>query len=240
MGATGEVIRMKLPQWTWVSDLLGRIGIVVFFAQGAAAKSQAIYQSLVAWWAASPAFEPLHLLSEMACLAFLLLVVATTIVRLKPLRSAEGLEPRLTALAGTFAMVFLVLLPPTITLPSEIKVLALCLTLTGFSLSAYVLYWLGRSFSIMAEARRLVTGGPYALVRHPLYVVEEIAVIGVLLLNLSLPAILLIGFQWMMQLRRMRHEERVLAQAFPEYEAYAAVTPRILPRLFARPVRKLA
>ncbi|MGH6854670.1 MAG: methyltransferase family protein [Aestuariivirga sp.] len=231
---------MKLPQWTWAGDLLGRIGIVVLFANGAWVKSLAIYHALRDWGNASPDFEALRLLSEVACLAFLVLIVTTTIVRLKPLGSAEGIEPRFTALAGTFTMGFLVLLPPTIALPPAFEVFALCLTLAGFSLSAYVLYWLGRSFSIMAEARRLVTSGPYAIVRHPLYVVEEIAVLGILLLNLSLPAILLITVQWTLQMRRMFNEERVLARAFSEYAAYAAETPRFIPRWPARPARKPA
>ncbi|MBC8036810.1 MAG: isoprenylcysteine carboxylmethyltransferase family protein [Rhizobiales bacterium] len=231
---------MKAPQWAWAGDLLGRIGIVVLFASAASAKTQIIYRAVRDWFASSPDFEMLPLLSEVANLAFLILIVTTTIVRLKPLRSAEGIEPRVTALAGTFAMVFLVLLPPAIPLLPPFKVFALCLMMIGFSLSAYVLYWLGRSFSIMAEARRLVTSGPYAVVRHPLYVVEEIAVLGVLLLNLSLPAVLLVAAHWALQLRRMHNEERVLAQAFPEYADYAAKTPKFIPRLAAWPARKPA
>jgi protein-S-isoprenylcysteine O-methyltransferase Ste14 len=94
--------------------------------------------------------------------------------------------------------------------------------------------WLGRSFSIMAEARGLVTRGPYAIVRHPLYVAEEIAVIGMVLLNWSLLAVLLACAQWALQLRRMRHEEEVLETAFPDYASYAARTPRWLPALRRR------
>lgn len=228
------------PRWTWAGDLLGRIGIVALFTQGAATKSMAVYRDVWNWSAASPDFEALRLLSEMASLAFLVLIVTTTIMRLKPLRSAEGIEPRVMALAGTFAMGFLILIPPSIALPPALKVFALCLTLTGFSLSAYVLYWLGRSFSIMAEARRLVTAGPYGIVRHPLYAVEEIAVLGILLLNLSLPAVLLVAVHWAMQLRRMHHEERVLGKAFPEYTDYAARTPKFLPRFTAVAARKPA
>lgn len=37
------------------------------------------------------------------------------------------------------------------------------------ALSAIVLTRLGRSFSLMSEARGLVTHGPYRFVRHPLY-----------------------------------------------------------------------
>ena len=44
--------------------------------------------------------------------------------------------------------------------------------------SILVLWRLGKSFSIMPEARKLVTGGPYACARHPLYTVEIITIIG--------------------------------------------------------------
>lgn len=228
---------MMAPRWTWAGDLLGRIGIVALFTLGAVKKSQAIYTDIVGWPVSATNFEVLRLLSEIANLAFLVLIVATTMVRLKPLHSAEGIEPRLMALGGTFAMGFLVLIAPSIGLPPALKVFALGLTLTGFSLAAYVLYWLGRSFSIMAEARRLVTAGPYAIVRHPLYTVEEIAVIGILLLNFSLPAVLLVALQWAIQMRRMHHEERVLGLAFPEYAGYAARTPKFIPRLWRQPAR---
>lgn len=231
---------MTAPRWAWLGDLLGRAGIIVLFTLAASAKSQLIYKSLRDWLASSPDFEMLRLLSEMANLAFLILIVATTAVRLKPLRSAGGLEPRITALAGTFAMVLLVRIPATVPLSPAFEVFALCLMFAGFSLSAYVLHWLGRSFSIMAEARRLVTAGPYAIVRHPLYCVEEIAVMGVLLLHLSLPAVLLVAVQWALQMRRMHNEERVLSQAFPDYGDYVARTPKFIPRLGAWPARKPA
>ena len=237
---TSEDDQAPTPQWTWAGDLLGRIAIVVVFGMGISAKSKAIFKNTQEWLSASPDFEALKLLSEMASLVFLVLVVSTTIIRLKPLRSAEGVEPRFTALAGTFATALIVLIPPTVALSPALKIMALCLTAVGFLLSAYVLYWLGRSFSIMAEARRLVTAGPYRFVRHPLYAVEEIAVIGTLMLNLSLPAVLLIAAQWALQLRRMHHEELVLGKAFPEYADYAARTPKVLPRFKAIQAQKPA
>jgi protein-S-isoprenylcysteine O-methyltransferase Ste14 len=231
---------MTSPRLTWLGDLLGRFGIVALFTMAALAKCGAIYKSADEWAASSPDFELLRLLSEVANLAFLLLIVATTIVRLKPLRSAQGLAPRLTALGGTFAMVFLVLTPPTVALSPTLNVFALCLTLVGFSLSVYVLYWLGRSFSIMAEARRLVTAGPYSIVRHPLYCVEEIAIIGVLLLHLSFLGMLIVALQWALQMRRMHNEELVLAEAFCNYGEYAARTPKFIPRLPVWPAQRSA
>jgi protein-S-isoprenylcysteine O-methyltransferase Ste14 len=102
---------------------------------------------------------------------------------------------------------------------------------TGWVLSACVLLWLGRAFSVMAQARRLVTAGPYAIVRHPLYLCEEIMVLGVALMHFSIAAVLIVAAHWMFQLRRMTNEEKVLGAAFPECAAYAARTPKIIPRL---------
>jgi protein-S-isoprenylcysteine O-methyltransferase Ste14 len=94
-----------------------------------------------------------------------------------------------------------------------------------------VLRWLGQSFSIMAEARRLITHGPYAIVRHPLYVCEEIALVGMLIQVISPLALLIAAAHGLLQFRRLLNEEKVLRATFPEYERYAAHVPRLIPRL---------
>jgi protein-S-isoprenylcysteine O-methyltransferase Ste14 len=88
---------------------------------------------------------------------------------------------------------------------------------------------LGRCFGVLPEARGLVTEGPYRLVRHPVYLGELGACAGLVLgaptaRNLVAAAVLLAG-----QLVRMRLEERALTREFPEYAAYAARTPRLVP-----------
>jgi protein-S-isoprenylcysteine O-methyltransferase Ste14 len=92
--------------------------------------------------------------------------------------------------------------------------------LIGASLSFAVLRWLGKSFSILAEARRLVTEGPYRVVRHPLYICEGIATVGVMLQVISPSAVLIIIIFAMIQYRRMINEEKILTSAFPGYRAY--------------------
>ncbi len=116
--------------------------------------------------------------------------------------------------------------------------MGLCLTFAGSVLSAYVLVWLGRSFSIVPEARRLITGGPYSIVRHPLYMTESLAALGIVLLHWTATAAILACLQFCLQLRRMHNEEKVLGAAFPEYAAYAERTPRLLPGF--RPARMFA
>jgi protein-S-isoprenylcysteine O-methyltransferase Ste14 len=94
---------------------------------------------------------------------------------------------------------------------------------------------LGRCFGVLPEARGLVTRGPYRLVRHPVYLGEVAALAGLVLGALS-PwnvgwLVVLCAAQWV----RMGLEERALTREFPEYRAYAARTPRLIPWTAARP-----
>ena len=96
-------------------------------------------------------------------------------------------------------------------------------------LIVYTVLSLGRSFSLIPQARRLVTSGPYAIVRHPLYLVEEAAVAGVLLQYAWFAALPFLVLHVTVQIRRMQLEEKVLQKAFPEYATYARHTPRLIP-----------
>lgn len=221
-----------------IGDFLGRMGIGCYFAIAATLKGLAIFDKLRDWSALPAGGRMLALLSDAASGVFLVLVIAVAMFRLKPLRTAAGIESRLSALAGTFLLVTLSFLPPAQSPPAVATILGLCLTIAGSVFSAYVLSWLGRSFSIVAEARRLITGGPYSIVRHPLYMTEELAALGIVLLHWTPTAAVLACLQFCLQLRRMQIEEKVLGAAFPEYAAYADRTPRLLPGL--RPARVLA
>jgi protein-S-isoprenylcysteine O-methyltransferase Ste14 len=159
---------------------------------------------------------------------FVSLVAATTLTRLPPIRKAAGIEPRIAAMLGTFLLIALAMLPKQ-ELPPIALGFSCALVITGMLTSFVVLRWLGKAFSIMAEARRLVTHGPYRFVRHPLYVCEELAVIGTFIQVVSPLALIILIVQTVLQFRRMAYEEQVLTATFPEYEKYAQRTPRLLP-----------
>jgi protein-S-isoprenylcysteine O-methyltransferase Ste14 len=103
----------------------------------------------------------------------------------------------------------------------------------GLAYSVWGLAYLRRSFSIIPEARRLVTGGPYSLSRHPVYLGEIAAAIGINLATAGWAGGLAVVYFIVCELLRIRWEEGVLARAFPnDYPAYAHRVARYLPNPF--------
>ncbi len=203
-------------------DVLGRGGMLFYFAFGATLKAMSIAAMLREGDGSGP--WVVDLLASIASFGFIILIVATTVARLPPKSSAEGLDARASALIGGFAMVALVVFPKA-AVSDELRTAANVVTLVGSLLCFWCLWWLGRSFSIMAQARRLVTGSPYRLIRHPLYVCEALVVAGIVLRNPTWPAFALAATALGFQYRRILHEERVLVGTFPEYAAYAKRVP---------------
>jgi protein-S-isoprenylcysteine O-methyltransferase Ste14 len=89
--------------------------------------------------------------------------------------------------------------------------------------------FLGRCFGVLPEARGLVRTGPYRLVRHPVYLGEIGACVGLAIAAPSMTNGAALAGLIVAQAVRMRLEEGALSQAFPEYTEYAAETPRLIP-----------
>lgn len=164
--------------------------------------------------------------------AYLLLVAALTLVRLRPVRKLSGIVPRITALAAGLLPASLAWLPKVPPTPGR-QVVGTLLMIAGLALAVASIGCLGKSFSLMPEARRLVTGGPYRLVRHPVYLATVIQGAGLILIYPSIAAILIYTVEVVLQIIRMGYEERVLRDTFPEYEDYARrISARLIPRVY--------
>jgi protein-S-isoprenylcysteine O-methyltransferase Ste14 len=109
----------------------------------------------------------------------------------------------------------------------------MALIVTGGLLNLIGLLTLRRAFTIMTEARTLITGGIFGYIRHPLYTGHFIMFFGSMLLRLNWFAIGLYLFFMVGQVMRARVEERKLAGAFAQYEEYRRRTGMFFPRLTA-------
>lgn len=173
----------------------------------------------------------LELLTRVSQFAFGLLLLALIIVRRPPLAGHRGLVPRLIAMLGSYLGIAMIVFPIQED-GSRWLALSSFLMLFGMLFAVYSLAWLGRSFSIMPESRKLVNSGPYSLIRHPLYLGEQIALVGVALQSSNPLVLALITLQFCCQIYRMNYEEQILAKTFPEYEDYITQTDRLLPWIY--------
>ena len=211
-------IAMRLPLLLWcgflamsaANDLMGYIG-----AAGGT----------------PPLIYAVNIAMRLSLIGFFAVLLASVMLRGPPLDKAPGIEPRLSALLGTLLITAIAFLPRR-DLSPELGMLSTALILGGNAFAIAVLCRLGRSFSVMAEARGLVTGGIYRHIRHPLYLAEEIAAVGCAIQFFSLWAVLLLAVQFGFQLRRTANEERVLERQFPEYASYRQTTARLLPGIY--------
>ena len=108
---------------------------------------------------------------------------------------------------------------------SAIQVVGLCLLVMGFVLWTTARFQLGRSLTVTAQAKQLVTRGLYSKIRNPIYVFGSCVIAG-LILVLGRPVWLLAFLIVIpLQIWRARKESAVLEASFgEEYRRYRAGT----------------
>jgi protein-S-isoprenylcysteine O-methyltransferase Ste14 len=170
----------------------------------------------------------LQLIALLGSFVLIFILVYLLITRRTPELRSYGAVPRVVAVCGTFlGNGFLYLRAVQLTLPAQ--ALADILIIAGTIGAIAAASRLGDSFSLMPEARKLVTTGPYAVIRHPLYLAEMVGILG-LVLQFEQPWALFLGAAvFGLQYWRSVFEERVLTQAYPDYATYRARTWRFLP-----------
>jgi protein-S-isoprenylcysteine O-methyltransferase Ste14 len=102
--------------------------------------------------------------------------------------------------------------------------IALAMTLIGVALAVASAHSLGANFSFGPQGRALVVRGPYRLVRHPIYLAELAMIVGVTVVNPRLVPVVGALVVVVLQLVRIRAEERLLKSTFPGFSRYATMT----------------
>jgi protein-S-isoprenylcysteine O-methyltransferase Ste14 len=170
----------------------------------------------------------LALVSSVCLTLFYVSLWGLMLIRPAPTAWADGVIPSLVAFAGSYLPWTIPLLTTASTSAGQ-NLLSAIPVITGTILMVFVVFHLGRSFSIVPQARKLVRTGPYAIVRNPLYLAEEVAMLGVLIKYCSTTTLLLFLAHAVMQVWRIFHEEKLLYRAFADYDDYTKSTRRLIP-----------
>ncbi len=215
----------------WRDLVLGRLVPSLFFSLFLAR------ELILLWGGVQGVHQPsdlLFVLQQVLALAYFTMLVVLYAVRLPQRGTDHRLAVIFVAFSGTFAAIGASFLPGG-TRREGLVLFADLLATAGLAYSVWGLAYLRRSFSIIPEARRLVTGGPYGLSRHPVYLGEVATAVGVNLATAGWLSGLAIAYFIVCELMRIRWEERILALSFQsEYLEYARRVPRYLPNPFRR------
>ena len=155
------------------------------------------------------------------------------------LQKPKTIDSRISSLLiglGTtfgFSVAVMVLSPQQagVAYATELRQVGVALSLLPYPLVIWSLFCLGDCLTVVPEAHAVVAHGPYKFSRHPLYVCYMTWALANVLM---FPTLLMLGAaaaQIAFLQIRLRREENLLLETFPEYRQYYERTGLIGPRL---------
>ncbi len=166
--------------------------------------------------------DPWPSLLSSFCLAIFYTLLTVLIMTRPPAKAqAAGLLPRIAAFVGSY-------MPWTITFFGKTdqalpNLLSTACVLIGMIMMLVTIRHLGRAFSLVVQT------GHYRWIKHPLYLFEEIVILGVVLQYLTPVTVMLLILHIGVQVCRILYEEDLLRRNFPEYSSYEASRWRLIP-----------
>jgi protein-S-isoprenylcysteine O-methyltransferase Ste14 len=172
----------------------------------------------------------LSLLSIAFSTLYVSIVAVILLTAPKPVARYETLLPNFLAVLAGFGVYSFGLLTPAETRPFGIYV-PLALLVSGSGIVLFALFYLRRAFSVTPQARTVVRSGPYAFVRHPMYIGNILSITGLGLMIGTPQALLLALAACLLQVCRARYEDRLLARTFVDYGAHMSNVNGFIPRI---------
>jgi protein-S-isoprenylcysteine O-methyltransferase Ste14 len=140
--------------------------------------------------------------------------------------------------------------PLPIKLARPLRILALVVGSSMYFFGLVLMVWgrlaLGSSYNVSSSLgaqlytdQKLVTSGPFSIVRNPMYVGGLCAEIGGLLLYRTWATVITLSNIPVLFKRTQREEEALSEQFGEEWAAYSASVPAWIPRFVSDPVKKL-
>ena len=185
-------------------------------------------------------------------LAYFVLVVISTVIYqvMQPKDSASTTEERIETpksfktfyiyllLSSAFAIVVF----PNWTSPIFLQLYqsvetgwtGLVIAMVGMALFVWAMVHLSAHYSPCYDAKlpsQIVSTGPYAMIRHPVYTANLLLILGVAVSTGSVWTMLNFIGLFAFYIHCAKIEEKALAQRFESYEYYLGQTGRFVPRL---------
>jgi protein-S-isoprenylcysteine O-methyltransferase Ste14 len=212
-GTSGSPGPVPTAKYT-TGDIAGRTAIILLYLWQA--------QIMITQWMATGRLTSLLFLIASSLLAWF------TATRRPATNVETSVAARCVAMLGTFA--------PMGFRPAEWQLapdrfLAI-IAFVGALMAIASITYLGRNFGIIAAHRGVSQGGPYSLLRHPLYTSYAFMHVAYVCANISVWNVTLLLVSETSQMARALFEERVLSRD-PVYSAYMQrVRWRMIPGVF--------
>lgn len=149
--------------------------------------------------------------------------------------SLTSLSSKLLVTAQSLLIGYFVLTHPLRQTFTEQDIVAWTFVLAGFTLGAWAFFTLRPSFRITPEPRTdgsLITTGPYASIRHPMYTSLLLITFGLFLNFPILGHLLAFLVLFVVLTIKLEYEEHLLQEKYPDYTRYQTHTKRLIPFVY--------
>ena len=111
--------------------------------------------------------------------------------------------------------------------------IAAVLCIAGLAFCVWARFTLGRNWSgvvTLKEGHELITSGPYALVRHPIYTGLLTMFVATVIVEGHVAGLIAVPLVFVSLWIKLRYEEKLMSEKFPnEYAAYQQRVKRLIP-----------